>query len=677
MKIKFWLSLILFWLVLASPAFADKIGFYFGTFDPPHRGHLAVVEAAKKELNLDRVYILPNYDPTNKPGASNFEHRYQMVQLIALRQPEIRILPPEDFKQAYAENAADYIGVLIQKLRQREGSGHQYFHLTGVDSFNKMVAYDKLPLPQENRIVAVLPRVGYQVEMSAAVAEAMERGQVKLLSAQIEGLSSSFIRKAIQAGKSSAVEDKLPEYILAYILREGLFGQMPQYMDLRTLPNIKDHLVERLPTQSSITETGLLHSFTDFELSDFMNLKSLSEPLSLDQDAYLHSKIPEPIFELLAGTQTRIKVVGGTTETPEARTELLHWLATSHHFEPVAYWRPERERIGLHYILGYEHVDGQEPVPYLVVTNIFGEDRLYHVLMQYGRLLQGAGRSLEHLELSLPDNYLKLEAGLCQGALADLEAQKQSTVFIGYHGALNYLLSDLQQYQESLGQSRLENIDLKTLDAFMASEERVLKHPEASGGPYFPYWTYTLNTNLGPHQIISFRNTYGMATTTLLNTLIHKGFHSFVLFGNGGALSERVSLNQIYAPNLFSFERETYLLDNQAVLSYPEVSVLKVRSILDETWPWVSKHQTTDLVDVENFDAARILHAGKQNRFYSGVLVSDRPGLRDITHKDEDSMDLIRLKRDFFFQVLKSLIDQRVRVLVFPKANPKHQLMAG
>ena len=58
------------------------------------------------------------------------------------------------------------------------------------------------------------------------------------------------------------------------------------------------------------------------------------------------------------------------------------------------------------------------------------------------------------------------------------------------------------------------------------------------------------------------------------------------------------------------------------------------------------------------------------------MLVSDRPGEQDITHKNEDSKDLIQLKRSFFFKVLQKIIWQEQglmshgsNTLVMPCAN--------
>lgn len=45
-----------------------RVGFFGGTFDPPHRGHVALARAAVRELKLDRLYVVPAGNPPLKPA---------------------------------------------------------------------------------------------------------------------------------------------------------------------------------------------------------------------------------------------------------------------------------------------------------------------------------------------------------------------------------------------------------------------------------------------------------------------------------------------------------------------------------------------------------------------------------------------------------------------------------
>ena len=47
---------------------AERIGFYGGTFDPPHKGHAAAAAAFAAAVRPDRLYIIPNALPPLKDG---------------------------------------------------------------------------------------------------------------------------------------------------------------------------------------------------------------------------------------------------------------------------------------------------------------------------------------------------------------------------------------------------------------------------------------------------------------------------------------------------------------------------------------------------------------------------------------------------------------------------------
>src|SRR5581483_431731 len=60
-----------------------RLGFFGGTFDPVHRGHLAVASAALEKLGLDLVYFVPTDVPPHKRGRNltEFRHRFAMLAL--------------------------------------------------------------------------------------------------------------------------------------------------------------------------------------------------------------------------------------------------------------------------------------------------------------------------------------------------------------------------------------------------------------------------------------------------------------------------------------------------------------------------------------------------------------------------------------------------------------------
>src|ERR1051326_1351891 len=60
-----------------------NIALFGGTFDPIHRGHLAIARAARHRFNLAVWSFIPADVPPHKQKTpvSSFEHRYAMVAL--------------------------------------------------------------------------------------------------------------------------------------------------------------------------------------------------------------------------------------------------------------------------------------------------------------------------------------------------------------------------------------------------------------------------------------------------------------------------------------------------------------------------------------------------------------------------------------------------------------------
>ncbi len=58
-----------------------RTGIFGGSFDPPHKGHVEIAIAAKNELNLDKIIMVPTGQAPHKPDISaNVCHRVNMCR---------------------------------------------------------------------------------------------------------------------------------------------------------------------------------------------------------------------------------------------------------------------------------------------------------------------------------------------------------------------------------------------------------------------------------------------------------------------------------------------------------------------------------------------------------------------------------------------------------------------
>ncbi len=68
----------------------QRLGVFGGAFDPPHPAHVALVEAAIGQLNLDRVHIVPTGQAWHKTRAlTDARHRVAMARLAFEHLPQV------------------------------------------------------------------------------------------------------------------------------------------------------------------------------------------------------------------------------------------------------------------------------------------------------------------------------------------------------------------------------------------------------------------------------------------------------------------------------------------------------------------------------------------------------------------------------------------------------------
>lgn len=71
-----------------------KIGFYFGTFNPIHLGHLAIAQYAQEQFKLEKIIFVPSGRPPFKsedPDLADAETRYHLVELAIADHPNWEI----------------------------------------------------------------------------------------------------------------------------------------------------------------------------------------------------------------------------------------------------------------------------------------------------------------------------------------------------------------------------------------------------------------------------------------------------------------------------------------------------------------------------------------------------------------------------------------------------------
>lgn len=186
-----------------------KIGIIGGTFDPPHIGHLIIANEALHQLNLDKVYFMPNQEPPHKvrnDGASGME-RIHMLEMMIQKHPRFFIEPIE-LEREGRSYSYDTMKILTETNKEDE-----YFFIIGGDMVEYLPKWYKI-----DELVSIIQfvgvnRPGYSIETDYPIIPI----EVPLIE-----LSSTMLRDRLKSGQT--VKYYLPDELIDYIKERGLYG---------------------------------------------------------------------------------------------------------------------------------------------------------------------------------------------------------------------------------------------------------------------------------------------------------------------------------------------------------------------------------------------------------------------------------------------------------------------
>ncbi|MGB7584146.1 MAG: adenylyltransferase/cytidyltransferase family protein, partial [Terriglobales bacterium] len=126
-----------------------NIGLFSGTFDPIHRGHLALAQASQERFSLGRVYFVPTGNPPHKqkqPLAA-FVDRYAMVVLATMAEktffPSLLEAPglPQVSGKKNAALEVNYSIDTVQRLKRTLKRADRLYFLIGIDAFDEIAKW--------------------------------------------------------------------------------------------------------------------------------------------------------------------------------------------------------------------------------------------------------------------------------------------------------------------------------------------------------------------------------------------------------------------------------------------------------------------------------------------------------------------------------------------------------
>ena len=218
-----------------------KIGLFGGTFDPVHKGHLAVARAALGACQLNRIYFVPANLPPHKQKQpmTAFAHRFAMLALATADEKAFvpSLLEAPDEGASAKKEKPNYTIDTIRRLKQSFKVSDQLFFLIGMDAFADIGKWHQAEALFKECEFIIAGRPGYSLadvakslpeslrprdevmrpfEKQKASGDLMLPGvRLHLLGDLHQPASATAIREAVAAGKPLGrfVEPAVAEYI--------------------------------------------------------------------------------------------------------------------------------------------------------------------------------------------------------------------------------------------------------------------------------------------------------------------------------------------------------------------------------------------------------------------------------------------------------------------------------
>ncbi len=198
-----------------------RVGFYGGTFNPVHVGHLLVAREARERLGLDTLYVLPNSRSPLRVGEAlaPAESRLEMLRLALEGEEGLGVCDLE-----VRRGGTSYTVETLRELRRRH-AGVELTFLMGADSLE---TFDRWVGPEEicdlARVV-VLPRPGVDAHPALEALEKRASGVAGKIRVLPEGrridISATEVRRRAAAGQS--IRWLVPEAVERYLLAHRLY----------------------------------------------------------------------------------------------------------------------------------------------------------------------------------------------------------------------------------------------------------------------------------------------------------------------------------------------------------------------------------------------------------------------------------------------------------------------
>ena len=201
-----------------------RVALFGGSFDPPHRGHVAIAQAAADRFELDQVLFAPaGLQPLKlQPTCASYHERLAMATLACISDPRFT---PSTLDAPRPDGAANFT---VDTLRLLHDSmpGAQIFNLIGADSFFSLARWRDPQRLLELAEWIVVSRPGYSEsglvgDPPGLTLTPTERSRIHVLDTVHEDVAATGLRERLRTGDPCT--DLLPPQVSGYIRAHHLY----------------------------------------------------------------------------------------------------------------------------------------------------------------------------------------------------------------------------------------------------------------------------------------------------------------------------------------------------------------------------------------------------------------------------------------------------------------------
>jgi nicotinate-nucleotide adenylyltransferase len=194
------------------------IGILGGTFDPIHRGHVAIARAAMAHLRLDQLLLIPSRTPPHRPAPRATPH-----QRLAMCQFVDEIIPQTHVSDIELQRTGP--SYTIDTLRALAQPDQRLTLILGADAALLLPQWYQAEHLTTYADIAIMTRIGTAIDLDALTAQLPSlAGHVHLIPWPGMDVSSTIIRQRCAANQP--IDDLVTPAVATYIAQHGLYRSL-------------------------------------------------------------------------------------------------------------------------------------------------------------------------------------------------------------------------------------------------------------------------------------------------------------------------------------------------------------------------------------------------------------------------------------------------------------------